>query len=108
MKIDEALKLPEGTMLVLQAYYEIKKQKQKITSSYHPYLNILRRILFWDTDMDKIDWDKQQHAVIKRVFERGNEDERKEIIRFYGNEQVNSVIGNMDNKPIDIMSPNIK
>ena len=43
----------------------------------------LRRILFWDTDMDKIDWTKQKKAVIKRVRERGNFQEKKEIAEFY-------------------------
>ncbi len=104
IKIDEALKFPEGTMLVLQAYYEIEKQKQKIASSHHPDFNILRKILFWDTDMDKINWDKQQRAVIKRVFERGDEQERQEIIRFYGEAKVKLVIGNADNKQIPIMT----
>jgi plasmid maintenance system antidote protein VapI len=104
LKIDEALQLPEGTMLVLQAHYEIKKEKQKTASAYHPNLDILRKVLFWDTDMQKIDWDKQQRAVIKRVFERGDEKERQEIIRFYGEAKVKLVIGNADNKQIPIMT----
>ena len=42
--------------------------------------------------MGNIDWEKQKKAVIKRVFERGNEIEKGEIIRFYGREDVNSVL----------------
>jgi len=49
-----------------------------------PDLSLLRPVLFWDTKMGKIDWHKQRKAVIKRVFERGNEIEKNEIIRFYG------------------------
>ena len=49
-------------------------------------------VLFWDTKMEKIDWKKQKKAVIKRVFERGNEIEKKEITRFYGKEIVNEII----------------
>ncbi|OOQ58226.1 helix-turn-helix transcriptional regulator [Mucilaginibacter pedocola] len=104
LKIDEALGLQEGTMLVLQAYYEIKREKEKTASSNHPDLTILRRILFWDTAIEKIDWHKHQRAVIKRVFERGNEEERAEIIRFYGEEGVAAVIGNAENKRIPIMN----
>ena len=40
------------------------------------------------TDMKIIDWEKNKLAVIYRVFERGNEQEIQEIIRFYGKEIV--------------------
>lgn len=43
-----------------------------------------RRILFWDTDFDKIDWGKSRNFVIARVIERGNREEQEEIARFYG------------------------
>jgi hypothetical protein len=42
--------------------------------------------------MEKINWEKQKKAVIKRVFERGNEKEKKEIIRFYGKDSVNDIL----------------
>jgi plasmid maintenance system antidote protein VapI len=92
LKVDKALGLKEGTML-LQTYFEIKKEKQKNNPGEHPDLSILRKGLFWDSDMDKIDWQKQYKAVIKRVFERGNDDEKKEILNFYGKEKVEAVTG---------------
>jgi hypothetical protein len=53
-----------------------------------PDFSIIPKILFWDTDIDKIDWDRQKRAVIQRLFERGNEIEINEIISFYGKEVV--------------------
>lgn len=93
LKIDKALEFEEGTMLVLQAYYEIEKEKLKLENEAGPDLSLLRSALFWDTDMGKINWSKQSKAVIKRVFERGNEREKNEMIRFYGIEKVKEVIG---------------
>ena len=93
LKIDKALGLEEGTMLLLQTYYEIKKEKQKDYSAAHPNLSALRKALFWDTDLNKIDWQQQYKAVIERVFARGNDDEKKEILDFYGEERVKSVTG---------------
>ena len=52
----------------------------------------LRRILFWDTKMKKIDWIKMKRAVIQRVFERGKETEKQEIIRFYEKEVVDDIL----------------
>jgi plasmid maintenance system antidote protein VapI len=91
LKIDHALGLEEGTMFVLQAWFEVTQQKQKMSARLHPDLQILRKILFWDTDINKIDWQKQYKAVIERIFERGNKEEKEEAIRFYGKEKVRSV-----------------
>ena len=93
LKIDKALGFEEGTMLILQTYYDIKKEKQKSQLEPHPDFTIIRRILFWDTDMDKIDWQKQYKSIIQRTFERGNEDEKKEILRFYGKEKIKAITG---------------
>ncbi|RKD16234.1 plasmid maintenance system antidote protein [Pelobium manganitolerans] len=93
LKIDKALELEEGTMLVLQAYYEIEKEKSKLENEAGPDLSLLRSALFWDTDIEKINWNRQSKAVIKRVFERGNEGEKKEMIRFYGAQKVTEAIG---------------
>ncbi|MDR6845641.1 DUF6922 domain-containing protein [Flavobacterium granuli] len=95
MKIEKLLSIEEGYFMVLQVYYDIEQQKKKENKDIeneHPDLGKLRSVLFWDTDIKKIDWQKQKKAVIKRVFERGNETEKKEIIRFYGHETVNAII----------------
>ncbi|GGA82061.1 hypothetical protein GCM10008015_23510 [Flavobacterium palustre] len=38
---------------------------------------------------------KTQKAIIKRVFERGNEMEKNEIIRFYGAKIVDTILNNL-------------
>jgi len=57
-----------------------------------PNLDKLRRVLFWDTSFDKIDWDKNKRAVIKRVLERGNTTEIDEITSFYGVKTISNEI----------------
>src|ERR1700678_2284711 len=64
LKIDAALGLEESTMGILQVYYETRLIRQKPGMAPHPDFSKLRRILFWDTDFDKIDWQQQQNAVI--------------------------------------------
>lgn len=91
MKIEYALGMEEGYFMTLQIFYEIAEEKRKLFKD-HPDLTMLRSILFWDTKIEKIDWQKQKRAVIKRIFERGNETEKKEIIRFYGLETVDEIL----------------
>lgn len=91
LKIEKALGFEEGTFMILQLYYDIEKQKQ-LRQTKTPDLSKLRAVLFWDTQIEKIDWEKHQNAVIRRVFERGNEGEKNEMIRFYGVDKVNEVL----------------
>lgn len=93
LKIEHALGLEEGALLMLQMFYDINEEKRKEASAHHPDFSILRKILFWDTDIHAIDWNRYYKAVIRRVFERGNTSEKEEIIRFYGPEKVKDVIG---------------
>jgi antitoxin HigA-1 len=83
IRIEEALGLEEGTFMVLQVFYDIKLEKAKMQAIQTPDLSKLRPALFWDTDITKIDWIKNQRFVIERIEERGNEIEKAEIKRFY-------------------------
>lgn len=94
MKIEEKLGLEEGSLVLFQAYFDIEEEKRR--RSKHPDFSILRKALFWDTDVENIDWEKKYKAVIRRVIERGNEDERKEMIRFYGPTKFNSVANSIN------------
>lgn len=91
LKIEKALQLEEGTFVFLQAYYDIQKIKEK-EKQITPDLSVLRKSLFWDTDINLMDWHQQYLAIIQRVFERGNEIEKDLITRFYGPEKVKTAL----------------
>ncbi|HPI86409.1 MAG TPA: plasmid maintenance system antidote protein [Bacteroidales bacterium] len=93
LKIEKELGLEEGYLMILQIYHDIEKEKMNLNLS-RPDLSKIRPVLFWDTEPEKINWILQKEAVIKRVFERGNEEEKDELIRFYGIDAVNEVIKN--------------
>jgi len=91
LKIEKALGIEEGYFMILQVYHDIEETK-KSQNKEHPDLTKLRRVLFWDTKIENINWVRQKNAVIKRVFERGNDIEKNEIIRFYGIKTINDII----------------
>lgn len=95
LKIENALGLEEGTLLVLQAYYDMKMEKQKTSNAKRPNMELLRKSLFWDTDINTVNWEKQATAVIRRVFERGNISEKKEIVKFYGASRIKPIVKSM-------------
>jgi addiction module HigA family antidote len=92
VKIDEGLGFEESTMAVLQALYETRLVKDKRHKTDHPDFSKIRRILFWDTDFAKINWQQQRRAVVRRVWERGNEEEKQEIKRYYGADIVDGIV----------------
>ena len=91
IKIEKALGIEEGYFMILQVYHDIEEAK-KSQNKKHPDFTKLRRVLFWDTKMENINWEKQKNAVIKRVFERGNDIEKNEIISFYGIKNVDDIM----------------
>lgn len=97
LKIEHELNLEEGLLMILQTYYEINKIKalQKIRTQ--PDLSKIRSSIFWDTRIENIDWDHQKTAVIKRVFERGNDQEKEEITRFYGKDKIDEILAHSSN-----------
>ena len=94
MKIEKELGLEEGYFMTLQVFYEIKEEKRRLNKDYHPDLSKIRPIIFWDTKMEKIDWVQHKKSVIERIFERGDDGEKEEITRFYGQKVIDEVLKN--------------
>ncbi len=52
------------------------------------------KYLFWEADIKNIDPIKHKKYVIERVFERGNWDDYKEVVRFYSLKEVKAALKN--------------
>ncbi len=94
IKLAHFFNIDEDYFSILQASYDVKElmTEQKKT----PNLNKIRKVVFWDTTFDKIDWQKNRKAIIQRILERGNETEIKEIISFYGKKIIFEEVKDMD------------
>lgn len=67
----------------------------------------LRRSLLWDVPIDNINLKKNKKLIIERVFTRGNISEFEQVVRFYGQTVIKSVlldISQMDNKTLNFVS----
>ena len=92
IRIGKALGLDESFFSILQTYNDIKLEKKKQSSLVHPDIKKFRQVIFWDTDIGTIDWEDNKRSVIRRIFERGNEKEINEIIRFYGRKDIVKIL----------------
>lgn len=82
IKIGEALGWEIDFLMILQSSYDVKIAQENNQSK--PDLSKFRPVLFWDTDINKINWTKQRKAIINRVYKRGNDIEKNELNKFYG------------------------
>ena len=73
-----------------------------------PNINNIRKVIFWDTSFDKIDWNKNKRAIIKRILERGNNIEINEIISFYGKKIIATEIQSIKTSCLPSFKENIK
>ncbi len=88
LRIEKELGLQEGFLMTLQLYFDIEQEKRRLSVLLKPDLSKFRKALFWDIEFSNIDWMKNRSFVIQRVFERGNEEEISETIRFYGKDEI--------------------
>ena len=68
-----------------------------VATSHHlepsqPDKSRFRKALFWDTDLESLDWQRNSEWIIQRVFEYGNESEIGETIRYYGKRKITKVL----------------
>ena len=90
LKIEEKLNLEEGFLMTLQIHNDIKIAK--FDPNYKPDLSKIRKVTFWDTNINGIDWKLMKRSVIERIFSYGNEIEQAEIVEFYGKSEVDLVL----------------
>ena len=90
LKIEEKLNLQEGFLMTLQIHNDIKIAK--FDPNYKPDLSKIRKVTFWDTNINTIDWKLMKRSVIERIFSYGDEFEQVEIIKFYGKKEVDLVL----------------
>lgn len=105
IKLAAYFQTEEDYFMMLQASYEVKNKLAE-NSKRTPNLNNIRKVLFWDTTFDKIDWNKNKRAIIQRVLERGNDKEIKEIIDFYGKVTVAKIVRSIEHTHLPTFQKN--
>ena len=106
IKLSKVFKTEKDYFMLLQASYDVKIAESEIKET--PNINNIRSALFWDTDFNKIDWNKNKKAIIKRILERGNKTEINEIISFYGKKTISKEIKSIKESYLPAFEKNVK
>lgn len=85
LKLEQEMGYETGFLMTLQLSMKYGSRERPPTDSD---ITKLSPSLFWDTKIEKIDWQRHKRAVIERVMTYGNAEEKAEIRRFYGERQV--------------------
>ena len=81
-----------GYFYRIQTNHDIYSYQDEQERKHTPDLSKLHKALFWDANMEKLNWIRSAFYIIKRAFEYGNEAEIEEIIKFYGREKVTEAL----------------
>jgi hypothetical protein len=93
--LGEKFKVSATYFLEIQEKFEKSQKENKNTKTKIPKIN---KFIFWDTDFDKLDWIRYKKSIIKRIFERGFEEDKIEIISFYGKESILKTLKELNQK----------
>lgn len=107
IKLSKKFNVAQDYFMLLQASYDVNTLLAKNSAKHKPNLEKFRRVLFWDTDINQIDWEKQRRAIIKRVLERGNSQEIIELIKFYGKQEISDEVKMIENSRFPSFKRNI-
>ena len=107
IKLSKQFNVDNDYFMLLQSSYDVKVAAG-LESKNTPEINNIRRVIFWDTTFDKIDWNKNKRAVIKRILERGNRIEINEIVSFYGKKTIANEIRSIKGSRLLSFKKNIK
>lgn len=107
IKLGKEFKVAPDYFMLLQASYDVYKAKEKLRTSA-PDIKKFRKVIFWDTDIEKLNWHKSRRAIIKRVLERGNQQEVEELIAFYGKKVIADELGKIEGRTLPSLDKNIK
>lgn len=107
IKLSKQFNVAQDYFMLLQASYDVNILATESSTKHKPNLDKFRRVLFWDTNINQIDWEKQRRAIIQRVLERGNSQEIIEIIEFYGKQAIAAEIKIIGNSRLPSFQKNI-
>lgn len=110
LNLEKALRIGiAGFFYRIQANHDIYTCVKEQAMNNHPNLKHYRKALFWDTNMETLDWERNQLWIIRRVFEYGSEEEILETLRFYGKDIVKEVLSSItDERKIANRNENVK
>lgn len=98
LQLEKALDIDhQGYFLYIQSNNDIYKAARQLQHPV-PDLSKIKKYIFWDSDIEKINWEADRRKVVQRIFEYGDQDAIEEIKRFYGKETVVSILSDMDDQ----------
>lgn len=92
LRLEEALSIRhKGFFYTIQSNHDIFNAVNNIQEPT-PDLSKIRQSIFWDTEMSRIQWQRNAESIIRRVFEYGDNEAIDAIIDFYGRNKVKNTL----------------
>lgn len=98
-KIEQALDIKiSGFFYLIQCNHDIYIAQQQNSKKTPHFIEKFRKNIFWDIDINQLDWEANKTSIIQRIFEYGNEYEINEIIQHYGKYIITETLNSISDK----------
>lgn len=95
IKLGNYFNIEKDYFMLLQASYEVMNFIK--AEKYNPFFEKIRKSIFWDTDIKRIDLTNNKRFIIQRILERGNKNEINELINLYTKNGIKDEIKSINN-----------
>jgi addiction module HigA family antidote len=108
IKLGAFFGIDDDYFMLLQAAHEVEKIASILKQPAPSFAGKLRKALFWDTDIERIDCQKNRRAIIHRILEMGNETEIKAMVDYYGIDAAKEEIVHITNTISPVYKENVR
>ena len=84
IKLDSVFGFERGFFAIIQTYYDLESIGNGISSANQKAVPDIRPVVFWDIDINSLDWQKNKDFIIERILSRGNANEKQQVKDYYG------------------------
>lgn len=95
IKLGNFFDVEQDYFMLLQASYEVKNSLDE--AKPNALIGTIRKAIFWDTDINNLDLNKNRRFIIQRILERGNTGEIKELIKLYTKSDIQKELEGINN-----------
>ena len=91
--LEQALNIDKrGYFYLIQSHHDIYTASKKTERWQTPNLSNISKHVFWDSDINKIDWQANRKHIVQRAFEYGDALTINELINFYGKTTIEQLL----------------
>lgn len=81
LELDRVLGFDSGFFAIIQTYHQVEQALTAPPPTHQP--PVIRKCVFWDINIDTLNWTRHKDFILARIHERGNPSEIEAVDKYY-------------------------